>query len=37
MKNINFKCVKCGHTQCEIGEMRTTGGFWTENLSTISP
>lgn len=29
-KEMEFKCVKCGNTNCEIGQMRATGGFWTK-------
>ena len=30
MAPINFTCPKCGNTQCEIGEMRAAGGFWSQ-------
>ncbi|MFH1769359.1 MAG: zinc ribbon domain-containing protein [Parcubacteria group bacterium] len=29
-KSLNFKCSKCNHTACEIGEVRAAGGFWTK-------
>ena len=25
-----FRCNKCEHRQCEVGEIRTTGGFWSK-------
>jgi predicted nucleic-acid-binding Zn-ribbon protein len=27
MADFNFTCVKCGDTNYELGEIRTTGGF----------
>ncbi len=27
MDTLNFACVKCGHRDCDIGEIRTVGGF----------
>ena len=30
MTYLNYKCPKCGHTQCEIGEIRAAGGFWSK-------
>lgn len=27
MSDFNFKCVKCGNTQYEIGEFRAAGGY----------
>ena len=30
MNNLNFKCTKCGNTQCDVGEFRATGGFLTK-------
>ena len=27
---VRFACVKCAHRQCEVGEIRTTGGFWSK-------
>ena len=27
---INFKCAKCGHDRCDVGEFRATGGFLTK-------
>ncbi len=30
MSNLNFKCTKCGNTQCDVGEFRATGGFLTK-------
>ena len=36
MQGINFKCVKCGHRQCEINEFRATGGFWTKIFNVQS-
>lgn len=29
-KKSNYKCPKCSNTNCEIGEIHTTGGFWTK-------
>ena len=26
----NFKCIKCGNSQCEVGEFRAAGGFWSK-------
>ena len=26
----SFKCPKCSNTQCEMGELRAAGGFWTK-------
>lgn len=23
-----FACAKCGHNECEVGEIRTSGGPW---------
>lgn len=30
MKNLSFRCPKCEHRECEIGEMRAAGGFWSK-------
>jgi hypothetical protein len=30
LQTQSFKCIKCSNTQSEIGEIRTTGGFWTK-------
>lgn len=30
MKNLSFHCPKCEHRECEIGEMRAAGGFWSK-------
>jgi len=27
MNKLNYKCPKCGNTQYEVGEIRTTGGM----------
>ncbi|MHC4105335.1 MAG: zinc ribbon domain-containing protein [Planctomycetota bacterium] len=27
MQELNYTCPKCGNNQCEVGEMRATGGF----------
>lgn len=29
---LRFKCPKCRHTGCEIGEIRAAGGFWSKML-----
>jgi len=26
MKNLNYKCPKCGHLEFQVGQMRATGG-----------
>ena len=30
MTDLNFECAKCHHRDCEIGEIRTVGGFWSK-------
>lgn len=30
MQQLNYKCPKCSNTQCDIGEMRAAGGFWSK-------
>lgn len=30
MQGLNFTCVKCGNTSCDIDEFRATGGFLTK-------
>ncbi len=30
MTQLQYKCPKCNHTQCEVGEIRVTGGFWSK-------
>lgn len=30
MQPLQYKCPKCNYTQCEIGEIRVTGGFWSK-------
>jgi len=30
MPQLQYKCPKCNHTQCEVGEIRVTGGFWSK-------
>ncbi|MBN1164581.1 MAG: zinc ribbon domain-containing protein [Candidatus Krumholzibacteriota bacterium] len=30
MKQLNYKCPKCAHTEYDLGEFRATGGFWTK-------
>ncbi|WP_338239066.1 zinc ribbon domain-containing protein [Persicobacter diffluens] len=30
MAKINYQCPKCGHREYEVGEIRTTGGFWSK-------
>ncbi len=27
---LNYTCPKCGNTQCNVGEMRAAGGFWSK-------
>ena len=29
-QHTNFKCSKCSHDQCNIGEIRAAGGFWSK-------
>ena len=29
---LRFKCPKCRHTECETGEIRAAGGFWSKML-----
>ena len=29
-RDTRFACDKCGHKQYEVGEIRTTGGFWSK-------
>ena len=29
-KQSNYQCPKCSNIACEIGEIRTTGSFWTK-------
>lgn len=26
----SFRCSKCGHGECEVRELRGSGGFWTK-------
>lgn len=28
--NSKYTCPKCANTQYEVGEIRTTGGFWSK-------
>ena len=28
MQHKNWSCIKCGHNNYEIGEMRVAGSFW---------
>ena len=30
MEQLNYTCPKCSNTQCEIGEFRAAGGFWSK-------
>ena len=30
MQHENWSCPKCNHKECEIGEIRVTGSFWTK-------
>ena len=30
MQTINYRCPKCASTECETGEMRAAGGFWSK-------
>jgi hypothetical protein len=26
----NFKCLRCGHTRCEVGEIHVAGGIFSK-------
>lgn len=26
----NYRCIRCQHTACEVGEIRVAGGFWSK-------
>jgi predicted nucleic-acid-binding Zn-ribbon protein len=28
--HFNYTCPKCGNNQCNVGEMRAAGGFWSK-------
>lgn len=30
MPTINYRCAKCENTDCEVRELRGSGGFWTK-------
>jgi predicted nucleic-acid-binding Zn-ribbon protein len=30
MQTINYSCPKCSGTECETGEIRAAGGFWSK-------
>ncbi|HPG39443.1 MAG TPA: zinc ribbon domain-containing protein [bacterium] len=30
MQHLNYTCPKCKNNQCQVGEIRTTGGFLTK-------
>jgi len=30
MQQLNYTCPKCKNTQCDVDEMRATGGFLTK-------
>lgn len=30
MNGLNYVCSKCHNTQCDIGEIRAAGGFWSK-------
>ncbi len=30
MQTINYTCPKCHGMECETGEIRATGGFWSK-------
>ena len=30
MSRLNYRCPKCDHDVCDIGEMRAAGGFWSK-------
>jgi len=30
MTGISYRCPKCSNTQCEVGEIRAAGGFWSK-------
>lgn len=30
MQQTPFSCIKCSNSQCEVGEFRAAGGFWSK-------
>jgi len=30
MQGFNYRCPKCSSTECETGELRAAGGFWSK-------
>ena len=30
LSNFNYKCPKCGHNTCKVGQVRAAGGFWSK-------
>ncbi len=26
----NYRCLRCQHTECDVGEVRAAGGFWSK-------
>ncbi|MES2623817.1 MAG: zinc ribbon domain-containing protein [Pseudomonadota bacterium] len=26
----SYKCLRCNHTECDIGEIHVAGGFWSK-------
>jgi len=28
--HFNYSCPKCGNPQCNVGQMRAAGGFWSK-------
>ena len=30
MQDFNYRCPKCGNSQCDTGQMRAAGGFWSK-------
>ena len=36
MQHENWSCPKCNHKECEIGEIRVAGGFWTKIFNVQS-
>ena len=29
-ESLRFKCIRCGHSECDIGEMHVAGGIWSK-------
>ena len=29
-EGMNYKCIRCGHGECEIGSIYAAGGIWSK-------